>query len=130
MYCISFSTLFYSKFCKPWIISEQNSRRELTSLAARIVYANNCFKCSSRTRVGGLNRKVLSDKDDALSRIRYLRRIKELREAGYTNLPRHSEMLARRHYLTEDTLFFIRGIIEYSISYVFNKIFRQKSFHL
>ena len=52
-YYILFSTLFYSKFCKPWIILEQNSKRVLTSLAARIVYASNCFTWSSRTRVVG-----------------------------------------------------------------------------
>ena len=44
---------FHSKFCKPWIISEQNSKRVLTSLAARIVYASNCFIWNSRTRVVG-----------------------------------------------------------------------------
>ena len=37
------SILFYFKFCKPWIISEQKSKRVLTSLAARVIYASNCF---------------------------------------------------------------------------------------
>ena len=40
---ILFSLLFYSKFCQPLIISEQNPKRTLTKLSARIVYTSNCL---------------------------------------------------------------------------------------
>ena len=73
----------------------------------------------------GVNRKVLMEKQDVvLSRVRYLRRIKELKEAGYTNQPCHSEMLARQHYWTKDA-FFLGELLNFTFN-VYNN-FPKKS---
>ena len=69
----------------------------------------------------GVNRKVLMERRDVvLNRIRYLRRIKELREAGYTNLPRRFDNTTGR---TKDTFF--SGELLYIKFHMFNNKQKQ-----
>ena len=69
----------WRRFCQPLIPPEQSSNRVLVTLAARVVFAKISFIWSL------LNQNVLMERQDVvLSRIRYLRRVRELRETEYT----------------------------------------------
>ena len=104
-YYILFSILFYPKFCQPWIISKQNSKRvSKDRLRKQLLHMKFPY-----TRYG----YELESADAVLSRIRYLRRerLGWLHDRVYRwNLrsyqPHRSVMLTRQHYWTKDTFFY------------------------
>ena len=104
---------FYSKFCKPWIISEQNCKTVLTSLAARIVYASNCFTWSSRTRIAwwigkcwwGDRMLSSAESDSYAGSMRWEKLVTQTSHAVLKHWQENTTELR--------ILFFLKGIIEY-----------------
>ena len=72
------------RFCQPLITSEQSSYKVLVTLAARVVFAKISFIRSLLTHtVMGESKSADGETRCSPQQIRYLRLVRELREAGY-----------------------------------------------